>query len=371
LIYLLPITRSHRRSASPFRIAVCLLLTLGVLSEPAVAGAKAEPRKPRPAPEKLWKTYPLNPSPSRPERRLRQGTASVPQRSRPESLEQGDSWTLLAAIAATVAALGLAFALAPAAFVRARRSHRFGAAAARLRARLRRARQATLRLEPRLRRFRPALATANVVDDLLQAVAGGVPAAERMQDQVHALTAGGASASSAHERPRDRAEVELLRAKRTGADRNGVDISKAKLKSEATTRETSGLKDELDRLVLLCQRLVEATASRQVEWRLDEEEDDLFAWAHEAGSVSITSRDGDADPPYELGVYNPDREKVEELSSDLVGDDEPAPWNEPLAQLYRAARRSALRADDIIDAMIDALLVSEAEAGNPGGGLTA
>jgi hypothetical protein len=124
---------------------------------------------------------------------------------------------------------------------------------------------------------------------------------------------------------------------------------------------------DADRLVLLCQRLVEATASRQVAWRLDEEEDDLFAWADKAGSVSITSRDGDGDPPYELGIYNPDHEKVEELSSDLVGDDEPAPWNEPLAQLYRAARRSALRADDIIDALIDALLVSEAEAPNLGG----
>jgi hypothetical protein len=131
---------------------------------------------------------------------------------------------------------------------------------------------------------------------------------------------------------------------------------------------------DADRLVLLCQRLVEATASRQVAWRLDEEEDedDLFEWADKAGSVSITSRDGDGDPPYELGIYNPDHEKVEELSSDLVGDDEPAPWNEPLAHLYRVARRSALRADDIIDALIDALLVSEAEAPNLGGrGLSA
>lgn len=244
MIYLLPTTRSHRRSASPFRIAVCLLLTLGVLSEPSVAGAKAEPRKP-PTPEKLWEAYPLNPSPTQPERRSRPGNASVPQRTRAQSLEQTDSWTLIAAIAATVAALGLAFALAPAAFARARRSHRLGAAAARRRARLRRAAQATLLLEPRLGRSRPAPATANVVDDLLQAVAGGARATKPMQSHVHALAAGGASESSAHERPRDPAEVELLRAKRTGADRNEVEILKAKLKSEATTRETSGLKDKL------------------------------------------------------------------------------------------------------------------------------
>jgi hypothetical protein len=115
-----------------------------------------------------------------------------------------------------------------------------------------------------------------------------------------------------------------------------------------------------DRLVLLCRRLADATASRRVEWRL--EEDERFAWPGEDGSVSITSRDRDGDPPYELAVYNPAGEKVDELSSDLVGEDEPAPWNEPLAGLYRLARRSALRADDIIDALIDALPPSRAEA---------
>ena len=73
MIYLLPTAPSHRRSASPFRIAVCLLLTLGVLSEPSVAEAKAEPLRP---PEKLWKTYPLNQSPSKPEHRSRPGKAS-------------------------------------------------------------------------------------------------------------------------------------------------------------------------------------------------------------------------------------------------------------------------------------------------------
>lgn len=126
---------------------------------------------------------------------------------------------------------------------------------------------------------------------------------------------------------------------------------------------------DAERLILLCQRLAEATVSRQVEWRLAGEERDLFEWAGEAGFVSIASRDGDGDPPFELAIYNRDNEEVEELSSDLVGDDEPAPWNEPLAELYRVARRSALRADDIIDALIDALPVSEAEAAEVGGGL--
>jgi ankyrin repeat protein len=125
---------------------------------------------------------------------------------------------------------------------------------------------------------------------------------------------------------------------------------------------------DADRLVLLCERLADATAARRVEWRLEQE--DRFVWLREDGSVSITSRDHDGDPPYELAVLNAGGEPVDELSSDLVGEDEPAPWNEPLADLYRVARRSALRADDIIDALIDALPPSRAEAvevGRPAG----
>jgi hypothetical protein len=78
-------------------------------------------------------------------------------------------------------------------------------------------------------------------------------------------------------------------------------------------------------------------------------------WEQDRGSVSIGSRDKDGQPPYELGIYNPNGEKVEELASQLVEGDRPADWNEPLAELYRVARRSALHADDIIDALIDQL----------------
>jgi hypothetical protein len=70
--------------------------------------------------------------------------------------------------------------------------------------------------------------------------------------------------------------------------------------------------------------------------------------------VSVASRDRDGEPPYELAVYNTRDEKVDELSSDLVGD-EPAPWNEALTDLYRAARRNALHADEIVEALIGAL----------------
>jgi hypothetical protein len=115
------------------------------------------------------------------------------------------------------------------------------------------------------------------------------------------------------------------------------------------------------RLVTLAERLAAATAARTAEWQLLD--GDVYAWGSPEGSVTVASRDHDDEPPYELTVYNPKQEKVDELSSELLGDDEPAPWNDALVELYRAARRSALRADDIIDALIERLSVPEQPQG--------
>ena len=114
------------------------------------------------------------------------------------------------------------------------------------------------------------------------------------------------------------------------------------------------------RLTILCDRLAAATVDRQADWHLDG--DDRFTWTGGDGVVSITSRDRDGEPPYELAVFNRAGEKVDELVSDLVGDDEPAPWNDGLRELYRIARRSALRADEIIDALIAGLPPRETSA---------
>jgi hypothetical protein len=107
------------------------------------------------------------------------------------------------------------------------------------------------------------------------------------------------------------------------------------------------------RLIVLCERLADATWARAIEWR--GEGDDHYRWERDEGTVSIGARDRDGQPPYELAVLNSDGEKVEELASALVDDDRPAEWNEPLAELYGMARRSALHADEIIEALINAL----------------
>jgi hypothetical protein len=106
------------------------------------------------------------------------------------------------------------------------------------------------------------------------------------------------------------------------------------------------------RLTTLAHRLTAATTARSARWQLD---DDVYVWAAKEGTVTIVSRDRDDEPPYELSVLTPGRQKVDELTSALLEDDRPAPWNEALVDLYWAARRSALGADDIIDALIEGL----------------
>jgi hypothetical protein len=121
--------------------------------------------------------------------------------------------------------------------------------------------------------------------------------------------------------------------------------------------------DDLDkqRLTTLARRLATATASGTAEWQV--REPDVYAWESGDGSVSIASRDRDGEPPFELLVFNSSQERVDELGSALLEDDEPAPWNDALATLYRVARRSALHADDIIEALIGALPASGDDEG--------
>jgi hypothetical protein len=105
-------------------------------------------------------------------------------------------------------------------------------------------------------------------------------------------------------------------------------------------------------LTTLARRLTAATVTGDIEWQ--GREDDCYRWTSGAGSVSVASRDRDGEPPYEVAVYNTRDEKVDGLSSELLAD-EPAPWNEALSELYRVARRNALHADEVVEALIGAL----------------
>lgn len=119
------------------------------------------------------------------------------------------------------------------------------------------------------------------------------------------------------------------------------------------------LRPDHARLIALCERLTEATLAGATEW--DDENNDHYLWTSQHGRASVGSRDRDGDLPHELAIFNPVGEKVEELQSALAEDDTPAAWNAPLAELYRVARRSALRADEIIDALMDAIPAAREE----------
>jgi hypothetical protein len=110
---------------------------------------------------------------------------------------------------------------------------------------------------------------------------------------------------------------------------------------------------EKGRVVVLCERLVQATRVGHVDW--NREDEDTFVGQAEQAVVSIGSRDKDGEPPYRLVVANHSGDTLEELTSALLENDQPAEWNEPLASLYRAAHRSSLGADEIIEALIESL----------------
>ncbi|MGH3035561.1 MAG: hypothetical protein ACRDMU_00125, partial [Gaiellaceae bacterium] len=63
-------------------------------------------------------------------------------------------------------------------------------------------------------------------------------------------------------------------------------------------------------------------------------------------------RDGDGEEPFELDVFSAARQKVETLGSEWTEDAQPAPWNEALTHLYRAARRKALGVDRLLDDLL-------------------
>jgi hypothetical protein len=99
-------------------------------------------------------------------------------------------------------------------------------------------------------------------------------------------------------------------------------------------------------LIQLCDRLAEATHAGRVDWTA--REDTAFVYQGASAAVEIRSRDRDGEAPFELAIFNPDGGKVDVLVSAWSADEEPAVWNEPLFDLYVAARRRALGVDDII-----------------------
>ncbi len=118
-----------------------------------------------------------------------------------------------------------------------------------------------------------------------------------------------------------------------------------------------------ERLIELTRRLKAATDAGQLEW--EAVEDTAFLWTGSQGAVGVRSRDGDGEEPYELDIFGAERQKVETLVSEWAADEQPAPWNEAVACLYRAARRQALGVDRILEDLLRELPRVSEEAASP------
>lgn len=115
-----------------------------------------------------------------------------------------------------------------------------------------------------------------------------------------------------------------------------------------------------ERLVELSKRLRAATDEGRIEWTA--EDDTSFLWNGSSGAISVRSRDGDGEEPFELDVFSSAKQKVETLGSEWTEDEQPAPWNEALTRLYRAARRKALGVDRILDDLLAELPTAHDDA---------
>lgn len=123
------------------------------------------------------------------------------------------------------------------------------------------------------------------------------------------------------------------------------------------------MESSYERLVELSGRLKTATDAGHLEWMA--EEDTAFLWTGASGAVGVRSRDGDGEEPYMLDVFSAAHQKVETLGSEWTADEQPAPWNEAVARLYRAARRQALGVDRILEDLLAELPGVSDEAVSP------
>jgi hypothetical protein len=110
------------------------------------------------------------------------------------------------------------------------------------------------------------------------------------------------------------------------------------------------------RLMLLAERLIDATSSRRVDWTVSDPTGTSFTTSHSSGSVTIESDDRDGAFPFTLIVIDPQGRRIESLTTGWTRDEEGRPqnyeWNELWRRLYNAARSRALNIDSVIDSII-------------------
>jgi hypothetical protein len=111
--------------------------------------------------------------------------------------------------------------------------------------------------------------------------------------------------------------------------------------------------------VTIARRLLERTEGKSARWRTTDA-DGVFLFAGSSSSVTVEQWvDPDGDKNHRLSLLNSSGTEVAELRSTWDGDPwngttnySAGPHNSLLSALYEAAKRSALRIDDVIDGLL-------------------
>ncbi len=97
----------------------------------------------------------------------------------------------------------------------------------------------------------------------------------------------------------------------------------------------------------LVDTLVQQTAAGRHVWEKGSAETE-FVFAREAGSVIISSVDGDGAAPYELRILDPSGTVVESYSTEDEG-------SEYFRALYETARRSTAQPSPVVESLVKSL----------------
>jgi hypothetical protein len=117
-------------------------------------------------------------------------------------------------------------------------------------------------------------------------------------------------------------------------------------------------------LTNLARQLISSTDRRVINWEVAGEEAS-FSCKLTAGTATIESVDKDGREPFKFSLTTPSGELVDYIETEWYGEEdgdaEPASWNSLLTDLFEAARRSALKIDGLVDAMVQELKSKETQ----------
>jgi len=109
----------------------------------------------------------------------------------------------------------------------------------------------------------------------------------------------------------------------------------------------------MDKVRSLMRRLQIGTANNQILW--EQQSDTAYLYARRSSSVWVAA-DSDGTAPFKLQVYDGDGQVVDEYETVMRATEaEYRAANQELAELYKAARRQALRSDEVLDDLMQDL----------------